>query len=286
VDFMMRMCGVALLSALSAAFAVQAEEPVVKGDKAAGDWVTVKGKIVWDDAKGAVPKRAEIKADKDEDLAAKDKDFLTEDWVVSPKSKGIKNVVVWLAPEPTAAQLAALKSKKLKIFPSFDKADIHPDLVKPAKPSVEIDQPCCRFIPHMTVAQEGQKLIIKNSAPVPHNAKYVGDANGEGNPLIPAGGQFTLQNPLVKEKYPIELTCSIHRWMKAYIRVFDHPYFAVTDEDGNFEIKNAPAKAGKLRIFVWHESGFSGGSAGNLGSTMDVKPGTLDKGLIKFDVPN
>ncbi len=279
---MKRIFGAALLSAFAAVFAVQAEEPA----KVAGDWVTVKGKIVWDDAKGAVPKRTPIKADKDEDLAAKDPDFMTEDWVVNPKNGGIKNVVVWLAPEPTAAQLADLKAKKLKVFPSFAKADIHPALAKPAKDSVEIDQPCCRFIPHMTVAQEGQKLVIKNSSPVPHNAKYVGNENGEGNPLIPSGGAFTLPNPLAKEKYPIELTCSIHRWMKSYVRVFDHPYFAVTDADGNFEIKNAPAGAGKLRMFVWHESGFSGGAAGNLGSTMVVKPGTMNKGLIKFDGPN
>ena len=252
-----------------------------------GDWVTVKGRIVWDEAKGAVPKREKIKATKDEEVAAKDKEFLTEDWVVSAKTNGIKNVFVWLAPEPTAKQLADLKSKKLKVFPSFDPKDVNPAAAKPAKDSVEIDQPCCRFIPHVIAAQEGQKLTIKNSAPIPHNAKYVGsdDGNGEGNPLIPSGGAFTLPKALVKEKYPIELSCSIHPWMKAYIRVFDHPYFAVTDADGNFEIKNAPVLGGKLRLFVWHESGFSGGASGAQGSTFDVKPGTIDKGLIKFDVP-
>ena len=170
---------------------------------------------------------------------------MSEDWVVNPKNGGIKNVVVWLAPEPTAAQLADLKSKKLKVFPSFAKADIFPAMAKPAKDAVEIDQPCCRFIPHILLAQEGQKFTIKNSSPVPHNAKYVGsaDGNGEGNPLIPAGGQYTLPKPLVKENYPVELSCSIHRWMKASVRVFDHPYFALTDADGNFEIKNAPAGA-------------------------------------------
>lgn len=258
----------------------------IQSTKADDKWVTVKGQIVWDPAKGAVPKRTPIKATKDEEVAAKDKEFLTEDWVVDAKSNGIKNVVVWLAPEPTPAQLADLKSKKLKIFPSFDAKDIHPDLAKPAKPTIEIDQPCCRFIPHMLVGREGQKLVIKNSSPIPHNAKYDSSNNGAGNPLIPAGGAFILPNELVKEKFPIEISCSIHPWMKAWVRVFDHPYFAVTDAEGKFEIKNAPTLNGKLRLFVWHESGFSGGAAGNLGSTMEVKPGTLDKGLIKFDGPN
>ncbi|WP_020469240.1 cupredoxin domain-containing protein [Zavarzinella formosa] len=278
---MKRIWGLMTL-ALATAFGVQADETKTAP---AGDWVTVKGKIVWDEAKGAPPKRTPIKATKDEEVAAKDKEFLTEDWVVNTKNGGIKNVVVWLAPEPTAAQLADLKSKKLKVFPSFDPKDVNPAMAKPVKPTVEIDQPCCRFIPHIVVAQEGQKLVIKNSSIIPHNAKYVGNENGEGNPLIPAGGAFTLPNPLVKEKFPVELSCSIHPWMKAYIRVFDHPYFAVTDADGNFEIKNAPVLKGKLRMFVWQDNGYSGGAAGAQGSTFDVKPGTLDRGAIKFDVP-
>jgi len=53
---------------------------------------------------------------------------------------------------------------------------------------------------------------------------------------------------------PILVTCSIHGWMKNYIRVFDHPYFAVTDADGNFEIKNIPA--GNHRLVIWHDSGW------------------------------
>ena len=95
-----------------------------------------------------------IKPTKDEEVCAKDKDFRTEDWVISPKG-GIKNVVVWLAPEPKAG------GPKLKDLPSFDKKDIHPMMLKPAKPTVEIDQPCCRFIPHVLAAQEGQGMIIK-----------------------------------------------------------------------------------------------------------------------------
>src|SRR5262249_4421621 len=50
---------------------------------------------------------------------------------------------------------------------------------------------------------------------------------------------------------PISVQCDIHPWMKAYIRVFNHPYFAVTDEDGKFTIKDAPA--GEWRIVVWQE---------------------------------
>jgi hypothetical protein len=249
----------------------------------AADYTTIKGRIVWDSGKGAPPAQAAIKPTKDEEVCAKDKDFKTEDWIVNAKTNGIKNVVVWLAPEPDAATAAAIKAGTKKDVPSFAKKDIHPALAKPAKPAVEIDQPCCRFIPHIVLAQEGQDMIIKNSAPIPHNAKWTSRNNGEINPLLPSGAQHVVNN-LKAEKFPIEVACSIHPWMKAYVRVFDHPYFAVTDEDGNFQIKDAPVLGGKLRLFVWQESaGFSGGKEGRFGQTIEVKPGTTELKEIKFN---
>lgn len=250
-----------------------AAEPV-KEAAADGKWVTIKGRVVWDDANGAVPQRKPIQATKDQEVCAKDKEFLTEDWVVNPKNKGIQHVVVWLAPEPPAG------GGKLKDLPPFDKNDINPAVLKAMKPSVEIDQPCCRFIPHVVVAQEGQKMVIKNSAPVPHNAKWASRSNGEINPLIPGGGQFNVQDPLVAERFPITVECSIHPWMKAYVWVFKHPYFAVTDADGNFEIKDAPVLNGKLRLVMWHEGGVAGDW--RLGESVEVKPGTTDLKEVKL----
>ena len=50
---------------------------------------------------------------------------------------------------------------------------------------------------------------------------------------------------------PVIVKCNLHPWMNAWIHVFDHPYFAVTDADGKFEIKNAPA--GKYRLLAWKD---------------------------------
>src|SRR5438067_1477350 len=108
-------------------------------------WVTVKGKFVWDAANGAAPKRTPITPDKDADVCAKDKDFNTEKWVVSAKTGGIKNVIVWLGPDLTVAQAKELETTGKVKLPAFDKRDVHPTRVKPAKPAVAIDQPCCRF---------------------------------------------------------------------------------------------------------------------------------------------
>src|SRR6478752_5600703 len=246
-------------------------------------WVTVKGKIVWDTAKGPAPKRSPIKADKDEEVAGKDPDFNTEDWIVNPKNGGIKNVVVWLAPEPAPSVLADLESRRLKTFPSFDKKDIHPALAKPAKPAVEIDQPCCRFIPHVVLAREGQGMVIKNIAPVAHSAYWVSVKNGEFNPNIPSKDQYVIK-ALVAETRPINLTCSMHKWMKAQVWVFSHPYYALTDADGNFEIKDAPVLGGKLRLFAYHEPiGYHQGPKGALGTPITVKGGKKELDPIKLE---
>jgi hypothetical protein len=70
--------------------------------------------------------------------------------------------------------------------------------------------------------------------------------------------------------------------MAGYVRIFDHPYYAITDENGNFEIKNAPA--GKFRIVFWHENGVRGGAKGRFGEPIEIKGPTLEMKPTEFDV--
>ena len=91
-----------------------------------------------------------------------------------------------------------------------------------------------------------------------------------------------MPNPLVAEGPPIQYKCTIHGWMTGYVRIFDHPYYAVTDADGKFEIKNAPA--GKYRIVYWHENGFQGGAQGRFGEEIEIKGPATDVKPIDFDV--
>src|SRR5215212_4599139 len=97
-------------------------------------WSTVKGRVVFDDSKYKVPVRVVPPQAKGANLppcAALDKDFLTEDWIVDPKTKGVKDAVVWLAPEPTAEEWKRLKATgkdRIREFPTFKPAQIHPDL--------------------------------------------------------------------------------------------------------------------------------------------------------------
>ena len=199
---------------------------------------------------------------------------------MNAKTGGIKNVIVWLGPDLTAAQAKELEMTGRVKLPSFAKADIHPALVKPAKPSVEIDQPCCRFIPHIVLLREGQDLIIKNSSTAGHNARFEASESGIAfNQIIPMDQPVTVKG-LKAERLPVEVTCSIHSWMNARLAVFAHPYFAATDDEGNFEIKDAPVLGGKLRLFAYHEAiGFHGGIPGPYGRPVAVKGPTTDLGF-------
>src|SRR5262249_25020073 len=113
---------------------------------------------------------------------------------------------------------------------------------------------------------------------------------GEGpttNPLIPPGGKVDIKG-FKGKVIPTSYSCSIHTWMKGWIGTFSHPYFAVTDADGNFEIKNAPA--GKFRLMVWQEKVgwviINPKDAQDRGKVIDIKAGgTTDVGKVSLTLP-
>jgi hypothetical protein len=232
-------------------------------------WATIKGQVVFPSDK-KLPERGKVKVTQDKDHCESKGDILDESVVVNPKNKGVKNVVVYLRPDdpnPVA---------------EFPKDKVHPDDVKRKPAEVVIDQPCCMFVPRIVCARVGDGLVVKNSAPVAHNCKWESDNNGSYNQTIPKMESWKLPDPLKKEPRPILYTCTIHGWMSGYVRVFDHPYYAVTDENGNFEIKNAPE--GKYRIAFWHENGIRGGAKGRSGETIEIKGPTLEMKPTEFDV--
>ena len=60
-----------------------------------------------------------------------------------------------------------------------------------------------------------------------------------------------LEQSFAREEIAIPVKCNIHPWMRGYIAVFKHPYFAVTDKTGSFELKDLPA--GSYTITAWQE---------------------------------
>jgi plastocyanin len=236
-------------------------------------WSTVKGRVLFDDTKNPIPKRVIPPGAKGANLppcAAQDKEFLTEDWIVDPKTKGVKNVMIWLGAELTEAELKARKEKPQNL-PPFPAARVHPDLAKAGPKTHSIDQPCCRFEPHVLIVRAGDHIEIKNSASFVHNAWWKSFSNGEFNETIRAdGGNYTVKG-VKPEKGLILIDCSIHPWMRAYVKVIEHPYFALTNEKGEFQIEKVPV--GKCRIVVYHEDGlFTAAADGRSGEALDVKP--------------
>jgi hypothetical protein len=232
-------------------------------------WGTVKGRIVWGGQ--ALPMPAELKVDKDKAHCLSKGPILDEEWVVDAKTKGLRWTFVWLA---DAAN------------PRKGMVPIHPALQKIKEENVEMDQPCCKFIPHVVALRQGQTLLVKNSSPIAHNFKYDGNPlkGIGGNPLMPPNQKISIRK-LQADWLPIQISCSIHPWMRGAAMVFDHPYFAVSGENGSFEFKNAPA--GKYRLMVRHSSGlFLGGAAGNKGRVIEIKAdGVTDLGDLSFPPP-
>src|SRR5436853_1201082 len=109
-----------------------------------------------------------------------------------------------------------------------------------------------------------QALVVKNSASIAHNFKWTGNpaVNLGGNVLLPPGAQKEIDD-LKADRIPVKFECNIHPWMNGYCRVYDHPYYAVTDTDGNFTIKNAPV--GDFKLMIWHPQGWDKGKDGRNG---------------------
>ncbi len=119
----------------------------------------------------------------------------------------------------------------------------------PADP-VTIDQNGCWFRPRVLGIQTGQVLKVVNSDPVTHNIHPMAAVNREWNHSQGADDP-PLARKFLKPEIMIPVKCNIHSWMHAFIGVLDHPYFAVSNDDGTFAIKNLPP--GTYTIAVWQE---------------------------------
>jgi hypothetical protein len=121
---------------------------------------------------------------------------------------------------------------------------------EPSPAPVMLDQHGCMFVPRAIGMQSGQTLDVKNSDAVSHNIhpmpKNGREWNEQQSPNSP-----DLHRKFVRPEVMIPVKCDVHSWMRSYIGVVEHPYFAVTGEDGTFEMKNVPP--GDYTVAVWHE---------------------------------
>ena len=229
---------------------------------AAAETGTVKGRFVVD---GNLPDLDPLL--KKGDPTAKDAAVCAADAVPNEKfvvgeNGGIANVVVYLKEAPD---------------------DMPEDAATPPEEKVVFDQQGCVFTPHVIAVQAGQTVEVKSSDGVAHNVRANFFNNPGFNFVVQANGSKDVTLDL-GESAPSSIACDIHPYMIAFWTVTDHPYVAVTDAEGNFEIPNLPE--GKHKFRVWHEAGgyidrsmkveIEAGQTTDLGE-IEVEAGDLDK---------
>jgi len=113
-----------------------------------------------------------------------------------------------------------------------------------------LDQSGCLYSPHVMGVMANQPVTIRNSdATILHNAHTLPKINTDRNLAMPL--VMDISTTFEKSESPFVIKCDVHPWMKAYVAVFDHPYFAVTDDTGKFKIEKIPA--GEYEVVAWHE---------------------------------
>ncbi len=217
----------------------------------AADWGHLSGKFVYD---GTAPKPKPLTINKDNQVCDQFKDEVVEQQLLVGEQNGLSNVFVYLR------------------VPTGKTVDAHPDYKKAAENPAVIENFHCMFYPHAVgVWAKQQKVLVKNRDPLPQVVKVDVFANTPINLTMGIGGEVEHNFPK-GEKLPAQVTCGIHPWESAWLLVSETPYFAVTDKNGEFTIKNIPA--GEWEFQVWQEK------AGYLIAKPDWKQGRF-KQVIK-----
>ena len=111
-----------------------------------------------------------------------------------------------------------------------------------------LNQKNCRYEPHILLVPVQATLTVKSSDPLLHTVHMSGSAD-YNLPFTAQGQEIT--RPMTREG-TVSLRCNAgHVWMNGEMIVAKNPYYAVTDEDGNFELTQVPP--GQYEIVAWHE---------------------------------
>lgn len=152
--------------------------------------------------------------------------------LVDPRTRGLANVFIYLLRAPAGR-------------PQKPQAAAEPEVV------IKIDQ--MRYQPHTALVRTNQKLRLISHSPEAHAPHPRPIQNTVGVKLLQAPDKIGLAMEMtVAEPVPIEIGDDIHPWMRTWVLVSDHPYAAITDNEGRFSIKGLPA--GEHSFRVWHEA--------------------------------
>jgi plastocyanin len=123
------------------------------------------------------------------------------------------------------------------------------DWPMPAAPVV-LDQKGCLFTPRVVALRVGQTLEIGNADTMMHNVHPLARRNEEWNVAQPPQGD-RMKKQFANPEVMIPFVCNMHPWMKAFVSVVEHPFYAVTGADGSFSFAGVPP--GEYEIEAVHE---------------------------------
>lgn len=193
-------------------------------------WCVMGGSVAWGGTiKGSVRfagtalEHKKLAVTTDQYVCGTEKD--AEDILLS-QDKGIRNAVVSLQPPPPGAKWEA-----------------------PSRP-VQMDQGQCVFVPRVVVVPVGGTVEFLNNDRLLHNLHSYNPRENPGfNRTQPKGRAIPI---VFKKREIIRVDCDLHSWMRAWVVVAEHPFYAVTDEHGEFILNNVPP--GQYTLQVWQES--------------------------------
>jgi plastocyanin len=152
--------------------------------------------------------------------------------------------------QPQPAEVVAVNDGKLANVFIYVKEGLPQGTFAVPTEAVALDQKGCRYNPHMLGIMVGQPLKITNTDTADHNIHDMPTKNPAFNE-----SQMPTDKPITRRfanpEMMIPVQCNQHPWMRAYINVMTHPYFAVSAADGTFEIKNLPP--GEYTLVAVHE---------------------------------
>ncbi len=194
-----------------------------------GAWCLMAGSAAWGGTikgivrlTGATPEPKKLTVTIDQYVCGKEKD--SEDIALSPE-KGIRHAVVSFQNPPSGAMWSA------------------------PLPPVQMDQKQCAFVPRVVIVPVGGTVEFLNTDRLLHNLHSISKENLSFNRTQPKGRTIPI---VFKKPEIIRVECDLHSWMRAWVVVADHPFYAVTNDRGEFTFDNVAP--GKYTLQVWQES--------------------------------
>ena len=239
-----------LLSLASSCGGPKTEEdtggPAAKVFKPKGNEGSVTGKISYN---GTAPEPKKIDTSADAACTAKSPNLTSEDWVVKDGK--------------VAFSFVYIKDGTLA-----DGTKIGDWSFESSKTPVTLDQNGCHYKPHVLGVMVKQEITITNSDQTTHNIHFTPKNNPDWNQSQP-NGAAPMTHTLNVAEVLVPVKCNQHPWMKAYVGVMKHPFFAVSAEDGSFKITGVPP--GKYTVVAWHEASAGPGTEKTMEVTVPAK---------------